>query len=428
MRIRYFRAVLLLLTTTALGQTQPSLRDAIAQIKIVDDHAHVQIDAADHGYDELPCDAPAVGAPAFTLRTGNTDLHRAFTALYGTADTKAALAAKERLRKQHPNDWHAWVLDRAGTEIMFANRIEGLGGLPAARFRWVPYDDALLFPLDPANERAVNGDRNVFHQHEQELLAAYMKAAGVSSLPATLHDYVENVLKATLQAQKKAGAPALKFEMAYLRSLRVDPATEEEALNVYQRYRNGGSPPRAEYKKLQDYLFRQLAIEAGRLKLPLQIHTGAGCGDWFDLAGSDPVNLDRLTTEPAMRDTQFVILHGGWPFTAHTAAMMLKPNVWGEFSAQTLLNSTHELTANLRRWLETAPQKVLYGSDSGPTGENYAWEESTWAANQRGRDALARALDGMIADGELSRAEALAIARGVLRETPMKLYGLTGRP
>jgi hypothetical protein len=315
---------LLIASSPALAQ---SLRAAIAEIRAIDDHAHVPVSATDRGYDALPCDAPSVAVPPLMIRNQRPDVRESLHALYGTPDVAQALAAKQRMRVQQGANWFNWVQDQTATEVTFANRIAPARELAAPRFRWVPYDDALLFPLNNANEKAVNGDRQAFYKHEEDLLADYMKAAGVSALPRTLAEYVARVLKPTLAAQKQAGAVALKFEMAYLRSLQFDPAAETEAARVYQQYLRN-APPRADYKKLQDYLFRALAVEAGRLKLPIQIHTGAGCGDWFQLAASDPLLLDSLVSEAAMQQTQFVMLHGGWPFTAHVAPMMIKPNVW----------------------------------------------------------------------------------------------------
>jgi len=413
-------ALLLILSSSASAQ---SLRDAIIQIRAIDDHAHVPVSATDRGYDALPCDAPSVAVAPFMFRAERPDVREALQALYGTSDMQQAMATKQRLRAERGANWFTRVLDQANTETQFANRITPAAELAAPRFRWVPYDDALLFPLDNANEKAVNGDRQVFYKHEEDLLADYMKATGVSALPPTLADYIARVLKPTLAAQKRAGAVALKFEMAYLRTLQFDPASATEAARVYEQYLHT-APPRIEYKKLQDYLFRALAVEAGRLRLPIQIHTGAGCGDWFQLAGSDPLLLDSLVSEPAMQQTQFVILHGGWPFSDHVAPMMIKPNVWGEFSVQALLRSPHALAETLRVWLESQPQKLLYGTDSGPAEGNYTWEETLWVANRRARAALTAALDAMVADGELSRDEALSIARGVLRENAIKLYGL----
>jgi len=47
-----------------------------------------------------------------------------------------------------------------------------------------------------------------------------------------------------------------------------------------------------------------------------------------------------------------------------------------------------------------------------------------WLSNTTARQALALALTGMINDGEISRERASELARMVLRENALKLYGV----
>ncbi len=110
----------------------------------------------------------------------------------------------------------------------------------------------------------------------------------MSRIPPTLDAYVEKVVIATLQKQKNAGAMAVKFEAAYLRPLDFAPASKDEAARVYAEYATGGIATPAEYKTLQDFLFKQIALEAGRLGVAVHFHTGSGCGDFFDDVGSGP--------------------------------------------------------------------------------------------------------------------------------------------
>ena len=63
------------------------------------------------------------------------------------------------MRREEGDRYPAWVLDKLGIDVMLANRIAMGRGLDAARFRWVPYDDALLFPLDNAALKRVNANR-----------------------------------------------------------------------------------------------------------------------------------------------------------------------------------------------------------------------------------------------------------------------------
>jgi hypothetical protein len=63
--------------------------------------------------------------------------------------------------------------------IRFANRVTTAPQLDAPRFRWVPYDDALLFPLDNSVGKADSPDRVL--RSRERLLKSYLTAAGTTS-------------------------------------------------------------------------------------------------------------------------------------------------------------------------------------------------------------------------------------------------------
>lgn len=52
------------------------------------------------------------------------------------------------------------------------------------------------------------------------------------------------------------------------------------------------------------------------------------------------------------------------------------------------------------------------------------WEEVGWLSNHTGREALARALTGMLRDGDITRARASQLARMVMRDNAAALYGI----
>ncbi|MGH7620635.1 MAG: amidohydrolase family protein, partial [Gemmatimonadaceae bacterium] len=162
----------------------------------------------------------------------------------------------------------------------------------------------------------------------------------------------------------------------------------------------------------------------GRLSLPVHIHTGYGCGGYFEMAGSNPLLLEPILDDATLRKTKFVLLHGGaGPYSKDVAALLMKPNVYTDFSEQTWLLPTRELAASIRYWLEWYPEKVLFGTDLSPGTPAIDWEEIGWQTTTSGRDALAMALTGMMDDGEVTRAKALDLARLVLRGNALKLYG-----
>src|SRR5262249_15079459 len=151
----------------------------------------------------------------------------------------------------------------------------------------------------------------------------------------------------------------------------------------------GDAVPAADYKTLQDHLFHEVAAEAGRLGLVVQIHTGNGCGESFDVPGSDPMQLTAAFNDPTLRGTTFIMLHGGAPFERHPTSLILKPNVYVDTSVLELMLSAQELARVLRPWLEAMPEHVLFGSDADFFGPGMDWVETTWLAAHKGRHALA---------------------------------------
>ncbi|MDX6405863.1 MAG: uncharacterized protein QOH70_3318 [Blastocatellia bacterium] len=103
---------------------------------------------------------------------------------------------------------------------------------------------------------------------------------------------------------------------------------------------------------------------------------------------------------------------------------MSKPNVYADFSAQTFFTYPRELSENLRNWLESYPDKILFGTDAFSFGTEVDWGEVAWLSNTTARQALALALTGMMNDGEIDRVRAMELARMVLHDNAAKLYGL----
>ncbi|MBZ5604259.1 MAG: amidohydrolase family protein [Acidobacteriia bacterium] len=428
---------LLLVPIIVLGQSpDPQLMTEIHRIRAIDNHSHpprvVSAGERDDEFDALPCDPLEPTEPNTMTRPENPMYLAAWKALWGYAYSDASeahvhelMATKERIRREQGDRYPAWVLDRLGIETEFANRVALGRGLAAPRFRWVPFDDALLFPLDNSGLAKQTPDRKFFFSREAALLVRYRTELGVSALPGTLREYLSQVVTPALDRQKQQGAVAIKFEAAYLRPLDFAPADGSEAAAIYERYLGKGVPPGREYAVLQNFLFHHIALEAGRLKLPVQLHTGAGCGGYFNLKGADPLLLEPVLNDATLRATTFVLLHGGAvAFTQSVPFLTMKPNVYADLSQQTWMLSPRKLSQVLRDWLEWYPEKVLFGTDLYPGSGAYDWEEIGWQTTETARQALGMALTSMMQDGEISRARAVEIARRVLRENALKLYGL----
>ncbi|MEY2564162.1 MAG: uncharacterized protein QOH88_2355 [Verrucomicrobiota bacterium] len=438
-RILQLLSTLLTLTVTvSFAQTglESELAAEIAQIKAIDHHAHplrfvASGEPEDTEYDALTFEEMEPGPMPARFSPDNPEYIPIWRALYGYTHAdhteehvRELIALKRKAMGTRSEEYPAWILDQIGIQTMFANRVAMGSGLMAPRFRWVAFDDALIFPLNNESLRRLNPDYRSFFVGEGRLLKRYLDDSGVEALPATLKEYLSKVVLATLERQKTAGAVAVKFEAAYLRSLDFADAPEKEAEGVYTRFAKGGDPSPAEYKILQDFLFRFIAREAGRLGLAVHIHCSPGAGSYYSLRTANPLLLEPLFNDPSLRKTNFVIIHGGWPFIKETAYLLHKPNVYADFSVQNLLLYPRALSETLRTWLEMIPEKILFGTDAMPLTPEVNWEETAMLATNTTRRALAMALSGMISDGEITRERASALARMVMRENALKLYGL----
>jgi hypothetical protein len=423
---------------TAQTPVDADLARYINSIRAVDSHAHPMRPVApgapaDSEYDALPLD----GIPAFSLpnrlkpddpiwRQAQSALYHIAPSANGAAYHSALKAAVAAAQKAHGQQFPEWALDQAAINVMMSNRIAMGAGLSAPRFRWIAFADPLMFPLDVSGEAARTPDTRSLYPREAKLLQRYLRDLNVRALPATLDDYVRTVVAGTLARERAAGAAGIKFEAAYLRPLDFDDPDPNAAARIYARYAHGGVPTRADYKTLQDYLFRAIAREAGHQKLPIQIHTLETFGGYYSPRGSAPHLLEPAFNDSTLRSagTKFVIIHGGWPLVEETQGELSKPNVYTDISMMDVMLSPAVLAGVLRQWLGEWPDKVLFGTDAFDGGAEQGWEQVAWVGSNTARKALAIALTGMLRDGDITRERAQSLARMVLRENAAGVYGI----
>ena len=414
----------------------PQLLAEINKIKAIDNHAHPlryvgEGDKPDDEYDALPLESIEPFPLPVRLAPNNPEFINAWKRFYSykyddmvAAHVDELLGVKKKIYQQEGDRFPSWVLDQLNIDTMFANRVALGRGLTSTRFRWVSFVDAFMFPLNNETAKKSNPDYAGFYPGEEKLLKRYLSDLGLTDLPSTLDQYLAKVVTATIERQKQQGVVALKYEAAYLRLLDFDRPDQERASSTYARFVRGGVPSASDYKALQDSIFHHIAKEAGRLGLAIHIHIIDGAGGYYRPSGSNPLLLESTLNDPELRKTTFVLVHGGSPFTRNVISLFGKPNVYADFSAQTFFLYPRALSENLRGWLETYPDRVLFGTDAFSFGPAVDWPEVAWLSNTTARQALAMALTGMINDGEVSRERALELARMILRENARKLYKL----
>ncbi|HEV3138886.1 MAG TPA: amidohydrolase family protein, partial [Vicinamibacterales bacterium] len=370
----------------------------ISAIKIYDHHAHPAF-PDDPDVDAAP---PPPSASPLRFREENPEFAAASRALFGFpfADYKGAhgewITDRKAVLKRERAGYAYFnaALDRIGIETSMANRVMMADYLDPARFKWVFFVDCFMFPFDNSGLAARNPDEASYMPAQEKVLARYKQQIGpegASASPPTLDRYLAFATR-VLEDNQRRGGVAMKFEAAYFRSLAFDDPPRDRVSAIYAKYVSGGAPTAAEYKDFQDLVFRHLVTEAGRLHLPVHIHTSAGAGDYFMLRNVHVLNLENVLKDPRYASTVFVLIHGGYPADREAIWLAAMKNVYLDSSGTELLAYPTEFKDILKRWLETFPDKVTFGTDAYPYSETIGAEEVYWVGVQASRSALAAAL------------------------------------
>ena len=131
---------------------------------------------------------------------------------------------------------------------------------------------------------------------QEKMLSRWKKQEDVEGLPADLGGY-EDFIRRMMADNQKRGGVAIKFEAAYFRTLHFSDPPREKAEALYNKYRAAGVPTPEEYRLFQDYVFRVIVEQAGKLHLPIHFHTCVGIGDYFSLRQGNVLNLENVVRD-----------------------------------------------------------------------------------------------------------------------------------
>ncbi len=426
----------LVLCSLAPGQARPfpgsdvkaiyeRLLPEIEKIPIFDHHAHPGF------YDDADVDAMA-SAPDTNVtlrqRDTNPELVAAAKALFGypyedfsPEHAKWLIVRKAELKKEHGQKYFNDILDKLNVEQSVANRAMMADYLDPARFVWVFFADSFMWPFNNEHESSRNPDEAVYIPLQEKMLHRWMKQESVSKIPASFTEYLAFVTK-TLEDNQKKGAIAQKFEVSYFRSLKFGDPSLEQVEAIYRKYVGGGVPSEVEYRTFQDYIFRYLIREGGRMHLPVHIHTAGGIGNYFNVSEGNIFNLENILRDPRYSTTTFVMIHGGYPYERQAIWLASGKNVYMDSSLMDMVMYPAAMKNTLKQWLETFPDKITFGTDAFPYGDVLGSEESYWLGVQTSRTALAAALAEMVSEGEVTEMQSLQMAHAYLHDNAVKLY------
>jgi hypothetical protein len=437
MRVANVCLLLTSVATLAAAQAKPfpgpdvqqiyqRLLPEIDKIPAFDHHAHPGF-ADDPDVDAM-ASAPDTTLPVRT-RDDNPELIAAAKALFGypyddlsPEHAKWLVAKKAELKNRYPGTaYFNMIIDKLNTESSVANRAMMPDYLDATRFPWVFFADSFMWPFNNERETARNPDEEVYIPLQEKMLHRWMQQEKMSKLPAKFSDYLEFIVRVLTNNQKKGGI-AIKFEVAYFRPTTFSDPTRDQAEDIYERYVTGGIPSEKDYRTFQDYIFRHLIQEGGRLHLPVHIHTAAGIGNYFNFSESNIMNLESVLRDPRYASTTFVMIHGGYPLEREAIWLASMKNVYLDSSLGELAQYPSAFKDTLKMWLETFPDKITFGTDCFPYNQVLGAEESYWLGVRSSRTALAAALAEMISEGEITEPRALELAHAYLHDTAVKLY------
>jgi predicted TIM-barrel fold metal-dependent hydrolase len=315
-----------------------------------------------------------------------------------TAANWSALSERIQRANERP-DWYVEVLRRRGN-IRLTLRVQGDEPDPytidRAIFAPLIRFDPWILAVDPAErERLTEPYGGAAHA-----LAGYLAA-----------------LDAAFDRAVAGGAVGVKSMLAYRRSLAHTRPARADIERLFGRKTLAEPGARA----FEDFMMHEVAERAGRLGLPYQLHVGYGSWQHNITAQANPLLLNPLIE--THRRTQFVLLHGGYPFVGELGTLAKNhPNVYIECGWLAYIAPAVYRRA-LGEWLDSVPMnKVLaFGADC-------CCVEQTYGALLLTRRLLAQTLAEKIAHDGWSAALAEEAAARLLSRNAIDLYRLDVKP
>lgn len=422
----------------AAGQAQPfpaedvkktyeRLLKQIDAMPMYDNHAHPGF-ADDPDVDAMA--SPPGESDMLRVRTDNPEFVAGAKALFAypyddfRPEHAKWLADKKKAAEQSGSTtYFDGILDKLNVETCLANRAMMAPYLDTKRFHWVFFGDAFFFPFNNSAQKASTPDMGVYIPLQEKMLARWKKQEGIEGLPEDLAGYEDFIRGTMTDNQQQHGGVAIKFEAAYFRSLYFSDPPRVRAEAVYNKYRSGGVPTEGEYREFQDYIFRVMVDQAGKLHLSVHFHSAVGIGDYFSLRNGNVLNLENVVRDPRYKNVIFVLLHGGWPYEREAALLTAVKNVYLDTSLQTEFLYPSQFKDVVKQMLTLFPDKMMYGSDAYPFNDALGAEESMWLAARTTRTALAAALAELVEEDAITETKALELARGYLHDNATRLYG-----
>jgi predicted TIM-barrel fold metal-dependent hydrolase len=214
----------------------------------------------------------------------------------------------------------------------------------------------------------------------------------------------------------------LKCSLAYLRSLRFDKVTQNDAEKAFNEFFVDGNLPDWRLpikaaKPFSDWMMHFICRVADDNRLVYQIHTGIQEGNGNIIYDSNPVLLSNLFLE--YRNVRFDIFHMGYPYIMELGVLTKNfRNVFIDMCWGHIISPEAACRA-LVEWLDAVPANKI-----SAFGGDYRFVDGVYGHQYLARQNVTRALVQKVTDGSFSLSRAKEIALGVFFENPKGLFGL----
>jgi uncharacterized protein len=229
-------------------------------------------------------------------------------------------------------------------------------------------------------------------------------------------DAYSDLISQTIDRLQRGGAVGLKTAHNCCRSPVLGPVDRTAAEAVLKS--PASSVCREQIIAFENFVMHEVAVNAARHHLPLQVHTGTTYGPSglsSARAGGAELFADLVQAHPG---TTFVLMHASWPDWGRIEQMAKRyPNVVLDFSWAIMLGPREARRMFQSMFTSVPGNKLIWGGDC------YYVEESYGALRQAKR-VVSEALADLAEDDVLGEQEAVELAVGLFCTNGPRIYRL----
>jgi predicted TIM-barrel fold metal-dependent hydrolase len=294
-----------------------------------------------------------------------------------------------------------WLESQEGNRP-FPMRAEDLPSDPPWFADWEPEYFTGVLRMEPALSLHLSGPRRCLEQRV---------GRDIADLPG-----LERALADLVADYRRRGAVGIKLAHAYQRTLATEDVPESWADVAIRRAARGNDLAASDVRALQDYTIGYLAGLASDLGMVFQIHTGVQT-NLGNIPESDPLLLLPLLRRYPR--TRFDLFHAGYPYSREMGMLGKHyPNVWLNMAWMYVVTMAGS-RQTLSEWIDLIPVDRILGF-----GSDVQWPELIYGHLVMARSCIADVLAAKVEQDYLSEESAFDLARMMLRDNGLALYGL----